>query len=113
MSALGYLLKLVYAEGWEREMVSASSFIPEERSPCLLLSGNHSQKSKQSSPVHRRYFLDHCFTLSVSRLFAWQKQHGALWALSQPSLVTLKTLNFRDVLWWGFVLVFWGRVSLH
>ena len=52
-------------------------------------------------------------TLSVSRLFTCQRQHSACWALSQTSVLTLKTPKLRDMLWHGSVLVFWGRVLPH
>ena len=42
--ALCCLLKLVHAEGWDREMAPASSYVPVEGTLCLLFSKEHSQK---------------------------------------------------------------------
>lgn len=43
---LCYLLNLVYAEGWVREMAPARYFVPGEGSLCLLVSEKYSQKSE-------------------------------------------------------------------
>ena len=61
------------------------------------------------SPHASQRFSDHCFH-AVSRLRACLEQCSALWALSQPNLLTFKTPNFRDLMWCGLALVFWGRV---
>ena len=44
--ALCCLLELAFAEGQWRKMAPANPFDPGEGSPCLLLSGKHSQKGK-------------------------------------------------------------------
>jgi len=47
-----------------------------------------------------KHFSDHCFH-TVSGLLACQERRSTLWALSQPTLLTFKTPNFRDVVWVG------------
>ena len=44
------------------------------------------------SPHASQRFSDHCFH-AVSRLLACLEQCSALWALSQPNLLTFKTPN--------------------
>ncbi|MBA7584838.1 hypothetical protein ES708_26801 [subsurface metagenome] len=94
--ALYCLLKLVYAEGQRRKWHQPHPL----RVACAYCS--------QESPPRRVNNLSLCFPggfqisvfmLSVSRLFACPKQHSALWALSQSSLLTFITPHFRLVLW--------------
>ena len=59
--------------------------------------------------VHPGQFLNGCFH-AVFMLLACLEQCSALWALSQTSLLTFKTPNFRDLVWqvfWGSVLPCW------
>lgn len=82
-------------------------------------------------PVCSRHSSDHCFHAScpcVVCLPSLQEQHGALWALSQPSLLTFKTRGFMPH-WlpklmkfspshfpipclWGIILMFFQCASL-
>lgn len=99
---LCYYLKLVYAKG-------VGGMVPlfPERGLHLLLSGKYSQKS--SFPGVRVALSSLC----VSRLLSCWKQCSVLCILSQPSLLTSKTLNFRGMLGQGPELVFWGRLLLR
>ena len=43
----------------------------------------------------------HFSNLCLHTVSACLEQHSALWALSQPSLLTFKTSNLKDMLWQG------------
>lgn len=46
----------------------------------------------------------------MSRLLDHLEQCNALWALSLPSWLSFKIPYFKDLVWQGSALVFWGRV---
>ena len=84
----------VHTEGWERGGVSAIYSHPCE---CCL-SRTHAEKSKYSPLcVPHTFSQITVSTPSTPGLFACplQEQSNALWALSQPSLLTFKTPGFK------------------
>lgn len=78
-------------------------FLPQRGSSFLLLSGKASHKSKGFPIMHHRHFFrslfSHCLFPGCSR------QASTHWALSQSGQLTFHIPNFKDMVWWGSMLV--------
>lgn len=118
-----HLLKIIIAEGWGMGMAPASSFGGRVCCCCCkegvsLLVALRETLSEELiiSPVCPRSFSDFFFyvvCLWFVCLPSLQEQQSVLLALSQPTLLTFKTPNFRDVLWLGACAGLLGRVFSH
>ena len=90
------LLKMIYAEGLEREKVPASFFVLERGLCACCCERSILRRVNNLSPCIPGTFQITLLMLS-SKFLACLEQCSDLWALSQPCLLTFKIPNFRDV----------------